>query len=96
MKIHFKLPVMIVTVPSPLVDIILALLRFFGLIDAMTLEQHYGFEPRQTVPLFTKAGFRITKHRKFELGLNNLFLLLRFDNYLMRFCCGFNLQNLYS
>ena len=74
MKIHFKLPVMIVTVPSPLVDIILALLRFFGLIDAMTLEQHYGFEPRQTVPLFTKAGFRITKHRKFELGLNNLFV----------------------
>jgi len=74
MKIFSKLTVVILTVPSPLVDHILALLRFLGLIDAMTLEQHYGFDPRQTVPLFNSSGFRLIRHRKFELGLNNLFV----------------------
>ncbi len=64
----------IVTVPSPLVDIILAILQFFRIIDAMSLEQHYGFDPRETVPLFTQAGFKLIRHRKFELGLNNLFV----------------------
>jgi cyclopropane fatty-acyl-phospholipid synthase-like methyltransferase len=64
----------IITVPSPLVDYILHTLRFFRLIDAMSLEQHHGFDPRETAPLFKKAGFKLARHRRFEFGLNNLFV----------------------
>ena len=62
------------TVPSPAVDRILGALRCMRLIDGMALEQHYGFEPDQTIALFTGAGFRLVSHRRFELGLNNLFV----------------------
>ncbi len=68
---------MIITVPSPIVDYILHFLRFFRLIHAISLEQHYGFNPNQIVPLFHKAGFKLILHKKFELGLNNLFVFAK-------------------
>ncbi|MBI2924791.1 MAG: methyltransferase domain-containing protein [Verrucomicrobia bacterium] len=64
----------IITVPSPLVDALLRVLRALRLVEGMSLEQHYGFEPREVVPLFTGAGLRLVVHRTFQLGLNNLFV----------------------
>ena len=65
---------LLITVPAPAVDYILAGLRFFRLIDGMSLEQHYGFEPSMTQELFESAGFRLKRHATFQLGLNHLFV----------------------
>ena len=64
----------ILTIPSPLVDYLLAVLKFTGLIDGMHTDQHHGFKIGQTIPAFTNAGFRLVLHKKFQLGLNNLFI----------------------
>jgi len=64
----------IITVPSPLVDKILDWLRRFRLIDGMDLHQHYGFDPSQLPRLFAPPDFRLLRHRRFQLGLNNLFV----------------------
>ena len=65
---------LIITVPSPRVDDILKLLRAMRLIHGMALEQHYGYEVDMTPDLFGSAGLRLTTSRKFQLGLNNLFV----------------------
>jgi SAM-dependent methyltransferase len=64
----------IVTVPSPAVDRILHLLESLRLIEGMALHEHYGFEPGQTPSLFVPSGLRLARARKFQLGLNNLFV----------------------
>jgi 2-polyprenyl-3-methyl-5-hydroxy-6-metoxy-1,4-benzoquinol methylase len=69
-----------ITVPSPLVDLILHILRFFRIIDAMSPEQHYGFKPKEVLPLFHRAGFKLLIHKKFELGLNHLFVFEKLIN----------------
>ena len=66
----------IVTVPSPLVDPIVDVLRFLHLGEGVACEQHYGFEPGQTRPLFEAAGFRTEVAKRFQLGLNNLFVFV--------------------
>ena len=68
---------LIVSVPSPLVDTILFALLAVRLIDGMSLEQHYGFRPGDTKQLFTDAGLRFVKRKRFQLGLNNLFVFSR-------------------
>ncbi len=68
---------LIVSVPSPLVDYILFSLRTVRLIDGMSLEQHYGYRPGDTRPLFTDAGFCFVRRKRFQLGLNNLFVFSR-------------------
>ena len=65
---------LILTVPSPGVDRILAGLKFAHLIDGMSIEQHYGFDVRTTPAIFTAQGFKLIKHERFQLGLNNLFV----------------------
>lgn len=65
---------LIITVPSPSVDYILNVLSFFRLIKGMSLEQHYGYDITMTKGLFEKQGFTLVKHKKFQLGLNNLFV----------------------
>jgi 2-polyprenyl-3-methyl-5-hydroxy-6-metoxy-1,4-benzoquinol methylase len=65
---------LILTVPSPRVDRILAGLKLAHLIDGMSIEQHYGFDVRATPAIFSGQGFRLIKHETFQLGLNNLFL----------------------
>jgi SAM-dependent methyltransferase len=65
---------LVITVPSPFVDHILAMLHFCRLIHGMALEQHYGYDPRQTATLFAVGGLELIKARRFQLGLNNLFV----------------------
>lgn len=63
----------IATVPSPLVDLILHLLIFLRVIDGQEAHQHHGFQPKDLIRIFEK-DFRLLQHRKFQLGLNNLFV----------------------
>lgn len=64
----------IITVPSPAVDRILEILTFFKLVDGMSLEEHYGFEAKDTGNLFTGKYFKMLHHSTFQLGLNHLFV----------------------
>jgi 2-polyprenyl-3-methyl-5-hydroxy-6-metoxy-1,4-benzoquinol methylase len=68
---------LLITTPEPVVDRILDALKFFRLIDGMSLEEHYGFEPGETPAIFTSHGLRLREWRKFQLGLNNLFVFER-------------------
>jgi SAM-dependent methyltransferase len=62
------------TVPSPKVDSLIHLGQRLRLLDGMSEHEHYGFEPGDTVGLFTRCGFRLLHHRRFQLGLNHLFV----------------------
>ena len=64
----------VVTVPSPRVDVILSVLRAFRVIDGMSLEEHYGFKPEDTPTIFGAPRFRMFAHKTFQLGLNNLYV----------------------
>lgn len=64
----------IITVPSPMVDQILSILMFFKLVDGMSLEEHYGYDVKNTDKLFAPPLFKLVKHSTFQLGLNNLFV----------------------
>ncbi len=65
---------LIITTPSPAVDKILELLARFKLIDGMSMEQHYGFDPKLVPTIFVNSGFFLVKKHKFQFGLNNLFI----------------------
>ncbi len=65
---------LIITVPSKRVDPILNLLKRIRLIDGMSLEQHYGFDPRLTPAVFSSDGLTLVKAESFEMGLNHLFV----------------------
>lgn len=64
----------IITVPSPFVDHILKLLTTLRLIDGMSLEEHFGFSPADTVRIFSAPRFKLVRHRRFQLGLNHLYV----------------------
>lgn len=65
---------LILTVPSPLVDHLLEILKRLHLLDGMELEEHTGFDVRQTPSLFSTAGLRLVMAKPFQLGLNHLFV----------------------
>ena len=67
----------ILTVPAQAVDHILAALRFLHLIDGMSLEEHYGFEPADTLRIFDGPHFRLLHRSRFQGGLNHLFVFER-------------------
>jgi SAM-dependent methyltransferase len=64
----------ICTVPSPRVDRLIELGKRVGVLDGMQEQEHYGFEPSQTVQLFGDRGFTLHRTRRFQLGFNNLFV----------------------
>lgn len=68
---------LIITVPSPFVDKILIVLQGLHLIHGMSTEQHYGFDVRRTPAIFVPHGFKLQVRRRFQLGLNNLFVFER-------------------
>lgn len=68
---------LVITTPEPVVDRILDALKFLHLIDGMSLDEHYGFEPGETPAIFAAQGLRLVSRRKFQLGLNNLFVFRR-------------------
>jgi Methyltransferase domain len=67
----------VITVPAPTVDRILDVLIKLRMLDGMEAGQHYGYDPMLTVPLFESCGFRLLRHRRFELRLNHLFVFGR-------------------
>ena len=73
---HFLKPggKVIITVPSPRVDKILAILLKLRLVHGMSLEEHHGYEVRNTKEIFSPPQFRLVCHRTFQFGLNNLFV----------------------
>jgi len=65
-----------ITVPHPLVDRILDVLMFLHLVDGQSVEEHHGFDPQCVLELQSGA-LKLVAHRRFQLGLNNLFLFER-------------------
>jgi 2-polyprenyl-3-methyl-5-hydroxy-6-metoxy-1,4-benzoquinol methylase len=68
---------LLITVPSPAVDKILAALKFLRLIEGMSLEEHHGYEVAQTTQIFSDPPFELVRRAPFQLGLNNLFVFRR-------------------
>lgn len=67
----------IITVPSARVDDILHVLLRLRLIAGIATHEHYGFEPANTPGLFPPPTYRLVRHARFQLGLNNLFVFER-------------------
>jgi len=66
-KILKKNGKVIITTPAPVVDKLLAILLFLHLMDGMSLEQHFGFDPKSVPSLFLSLGFRLIVWRKSKL-----------------------------
>ena len=43
----------------------------------MTLEEHHGYDVAELTKIFAATHFRLERRRKFELGLNNLYVFER-------------------
>lgn len=68
---------LIITVPDENADKVLARLKKMKLISGMDLEEHYGYDAFNTLPLGTRAGFRLVIFEQFEMGYNNLFVFIK-------------------
>jgi hypothetical protein len=69
--------VLVVTVPAPSVDIILHVLMRLHLIAGIEAHQHHGFRPSSLDTIFAAPFWRRCKHRRFQLGLNHLYVFER-------------------
>jgi 2-polyprenyl-3-methyl-5-hydroxy-6-metoxy-1,4-benzoquinol methylase len=65
---------LVITVPSPQVDMILDFLMKLKIIDGMLIEEHYGFKPNDTLTIFDSPDFKLVCRERFQFGLNNLFV----------------------
>ena len=70
---------LIITVPHPAVDIILDVLIFFRLIAGQSVEQHHAFDPLR-IKDFQSEKLKLICHKRFQLGLNNLFVFEKVEN----------------
>ena len=69
--------VLVLTVPAPAVDLLLHALIRLHLIAGIEAHQHHGFRPRDLEDIFTAPLWRQRTHRRFELGLNHLYVFER-------------------
>ena len=67
----------ICTVPSPKVDSLIQLGKRLRILDGIHEDEHYGFEPSHTVSLFVDCGFTLCSARRFQLGLNHVFVFAK-------------------
>ncbi|HYJ60223.1 MAG TPA: class I SAM-dependent methyltransferase [Actinomycetota bacterium] len=67
----------VITVPSPQVDRILHWLQRARLIAGVALHQHHGFDPALVPATLDRPPLRLISRRRFEFGLNNLFVFER-------------------
>ena len=65
----------IITVPHPIVDKILEVLKKFRLINGLALEEHYGFDPKTLTDIFSR--WTLLKKERWEFGCNYLFICKR-------------------
>lgn len=63
---------LILTVPSPAVDVILEVMKALRLSEPMSLDEHYHFDVRGVPKIFNSLS--LVAARRFELGLNHLFV----------------------
>ena len=69
--------VLVLTVPAPAVDLLLHVLIRLRLISGIQAHQHHGFKPADLDTIFTAPQWRRRKHRRFQLGLNHLYVFER-------------------
>ena len=69
--------VLVLTVPAPAVDLLLHALIRLRLIAGIEAHQHHGFRPRDLEAIFTDPLWRLRTHRRFQLGLNHLYVFER-------------------
>ncbi len=67
----------VITVPSKAVDAIVDVLVRMRLMRAVGIEQHWGFDPTDAPRLFAAHGLETVAAKRFQLGLNNLYVLQR-------------------
>jgi hypothetical protein len=72
--------VLVLTVPAPAVDLLLHALIRLRLISGIEAHQHHGFKPADLDTIFTAPLWRCRKHRRFQLGLNHLYVFERLPN----------------
>ena len=65
----------VATVPSPRSTRSSTSRSRLRLMDGMEAGQHHGFEPTDILAAFRRAGFDIVAKQRFQLGLNNLFVM---------------------
>jgi 2-polyprenyl-3-methyl-5-hydroxy-6-metoxy-1,4-benzoquinol methylase len=68
---------LVATVPHRHVDAMLSILKTLRWARGMSAEEHHGYEAEHTIPLAQAAGLQLMQHRRFQLGLNNLFVFCR-------------------
>jgi len=69
----------VMTVPSPIVDRILHWLMRLHLVDGMEAHQHWGLRPSDVPSIFEEHGLYLAHHRRFEFGVNHLFVFTAVD-----------------
>jgi len=67
----------VITVPDVKVDQVVDILVRFHIIDGMSLEEHHGFQPKETPRIFCSHGLELIKGKSFQLGLNYLYVFQR-------------------
>ena len=62
----------IITAPHPRVDKILEVLKFFKIINGLSLEEHHGFHPNDLPNIFSR--WTLIKKERWQLGCNYFFV----------------------
>ncbi len=68
---------LILTVPAPAVDTILHVLMRLNLVSGMAVHQHHRFQLSNLDRIFLAPLWQRAKHRRFQLGLNHLYVFER-------------------